>query len=77
VYCSAFVKRLYATAGLDIVPGVSEKNTAPHDVANSPLPHTKYLLLREMPGLKIVELGKKLKTRIDSRLGKIRDSGKA
>ena len=72
VYCSAFVKRLYAAAGLDIVPGVSEKNTAPHDVATSPLPHVKYLLLREMPGLKVVEFGHKLKRRVRERLHKIK-----
>jgi hypothetical protein len=66
------VQRLYHAIGLDIVPGVSEKNTAPHDVANSPLPHVKYLLLREMPGLKVVELAKKLKTRVQTRLDKIK-----
>jgi len=72
VYCSAFVKQLYHAAGLDLMPGVSAKNTAPHDIANSPLPHVKYLLLREMPGLKIVELGKKLKTRVRDRIDKIK-----
>ena len=72
VYCSAFVKQLYHAAGLDIAPGVSAKNTAPHDVANSPLPHVKYLLLREMPGLMITELGKKLKTRVRARIDKIK-----
>jgi hypothetical protein len=71
VYCSAFVKRLYLEAGLDLVPGVSGKNTAPHDIANSPLPHVKYLLLREIPGLKIAEFGKKFKTGVRARLGKL------
>ncbi|HEV2695616.1 MAG TPA: hypothetical protein VG347_22180 [Verrucomicrobiae bacterium] len=72
IYCSAFVQRLYHSIGLDLVPGVSTKNTAPEDVANSPLPHVKYLLLREMPGLKVVELGRKLKTRVRGRLDKMK-----
>ena len=72
VYCSAFVKRLFERLEVDLVPGVAGKNTAPEDIANSPLPHTKYLLLREMPGLKIVALGKKIKTRVQARLEKIK-----
>jgi hypothetical protein len=72
VYCSALVKRLYQEAGLDIVPGVSGKNTAPHDIATSPLPHLKYLLLREIPVPKIAALGKKLKTDVHARIEKIK-----
>ena len=72
VYCSAFVKRLYLDAGLDLVPGVSGKNTAPHDIANSPLPHTKYLLLREIPGLKVAEFGKKIKTGVRAQLDRMK-----
>ena len=72
IYCSAFVKRLYLDAGLDLVPGISGKNTAPHDVANSSLPHTKYLLLREIPLPPLAALGKKLKNRVDARLRKLK-----
>ena len=72
VYCSAFVKRLFDRLEVDLVPGVAGKNTAPEDIANSPVPHTKYLLLREMPGLKIMALGKKIKTRVQARLDKIK-----
>jgi hypothetical protein len=72
VYCSAFVKQLFHSAGIDLVPGVAGKNTAPEDIAHSPLPHTKYLLLREMPGVKIVELGRKIKTGVRVGLRKIR-----
>jgi len=71
-YCSAFVKLLYLELGLDLVPGVTGKNTTPEDIARSPLPHTKYLLVREMPGLKISALGKKLKTGVRAHLAKIR-----
>ncbi len=72
VYCSAFVKNLFHHAGIDLVPGVAGKNTAPEDLARSPVPHVKYVLQRKMPGQKIAALGKKLKTRIRTRLDKIK-----
>lgn len=49
IYCSALVKRLFLETGLDLVPGVSGKNTTPEDLAGSPQPHTAYLLCREQP----------------------------
>ena len=72
VYCSAFVKRLFARLEIDLVPGVAVKNTAPEDIARSPLPHTKYLLLRELSELKTVMLTKKIKTSVRTRLAKIK-----
>jgi hypothetical protein len=72
VYCSAFVKQLFIKAGLDLVPGVAGKNTTPEDIARSPLPHVKYLLLREIPGAKIIELGKKFKTGVRAGLEKFK-----
>ncbi len=71
VYCSAFVKLLFLKLGIDLVPCVTCIYTTPEDIASSPLPHVKYLLLREMPGLKIAALGKKIKTGVRARLGKI------
>jgi len=61
-YCSAFVKRLFLDLGLDLVPGVTGKNTTPEDISRSPLPHVRYLLVREMPGAKIAHISHKLKT---------------
>ncbi len=72
VYCSAFVKQLFHHAGIDLVPGVTGKNTTPEDIAGSPLSHTKYLLLREMPGAKIAALSRKLKTGVRAGLRKIK-----
>ncbi len=46
-FCSAFVAHLFQKIGLPIVPGITAKNTAPDDLARSPLPHTTYLLSRE------------------------------
>jgi hypothetical protein len=72
VYCSAFVRRLFERLEIDLVPGVAGKNTAPEDIASSPLPHVKYLLLREIPEMKSVALAKKIKTRVRARLAKIK-----
>jgi len=71
-YCSAFVKLLFQELGLDLVPGVTGKNTTPEDIARSPLPHVKYLLVREMPGARLAALGHKIKTGLRTKLGKIR-----
>ncbi|MEI6196142.1 MAG: hypothetical protein WCS42_17620 [Verrucomicrobiota bacterium] len=72
IYCSAFVKKLFHQTGIDLVPGVAGKNTAPEDIANSPLPHVKYLLLREMPGEKVAALAKKIKTGVRAQVEKIK-----
>lgn len=69
-YCSAFVKRLFLDVGLDLVPGVTGKNTTPEDIARSPLPHVKYLLVREMPGAKISRITKKIKAGFRARFRK-------
>jgi hypothetical protein len=45
-FCSAFVRHVFAAAGLDLVAGIAEKNTAPEHLARSELPHTQWVLLR-------------------------------
>jgi len=47
LYCSAFVQHCYAAAGIDFVPGLRVKNTTPHDIARSAVPHTAHTLLRQ------------------------------
>lgn len=48
LYCSAMVQHCYAAAGVDLLPGVHGKNLAPHDIADSPLPHTAHRLVRDL-----------------------------
>jgi hypothetical protein len=48
LYCSAMVQHCYAAAGIELLPGVSGKNLAPHDLADSPLPHTAHRLVRDL-----------------------------
>jgi hypothetical protein len=46
-FCSAFVRTLYKQAGLDLAPGVAVQHTLPEQVSRTPLPHERYLLVRE------------------------------
>lgn len=48
LYCSAMVQHCYAAAGIDLLPGVSGKNLAPHDIADSSLPHRAHRLVRDL-----------------------------
>lgn len=48
LYCSAMVQHCYAAAGISLLPGVSGKNLSPHDLADSPLPHTAHRLVRDL-----------------------------
>ncbi|MCE9518612.1 MAG: hypothetical protein K8R87_03465 [Verrucomicrobia bacterium] len=65
-FCSAFVRHVYAEAGVDLVPSVNEKNTAPEHIACTKLPHTKWLLVRgELPASR--GLIKRVKTRLKKR----------
>lgn len=48
LYCSAMVQHCYAAAGVHLLPEVSGKNIAPHDIAGSPLPHSAHRLVRDL-----------------------------
>jgi hypothetical protein len=50
------VQHCYAAAGVDLLPGVSGKNIAPHDIADSPLPHRAYRLVRDLGVSRLREL---------------------
>ena len=62
---------LYLGIGLDLAPGVSGKNTAPQDIGATPVPHTRYLLRREIPGAN-VGLRKKIRGQLRARLEKLK-----
>jgi hypothetical protein len=47
LYCSAFVQHCYAAAGLQFGNRLSLKNTTPHDIASTSLPHRADYLLRQ------------------------------
>lgn len=56
LYCSAMVQHCYATAGIHLLPEVSGKNLAPHDIADSPLPHRAHRLVRDLGVSRLREL---------------------
>jgi hypothetical protein len=46
-FCSAFVRAVFQHAGLDLTPGIAVQHTLPEQVSRTPLPHTRYLLVRD------------------------------
>jgi hypothetical protein len=72
MYCSALVQHLFRKAGLDLAPGVDLKNTTPEDIARTALPHTTYLLQREVARSKLAELKRRLKHRVGARIRRMR-----
>jgi hypothetical protein len=77
MYCSAFVQHLFRKAGFDLAPGVHGKNTTPEDISRTPVPHVTYLLQREAPAGKLLELRAKLRGRVRSRVESIRKKVKS
>lgn len=67
-FCSAFVRQVLASAGVEVAPGVAVKNTAPEHIARAGVPHTRWELLRgEAPRSRLRKLGEKIKARLDGR----------
>src|SRR5439155_7351645 len=67
LYCSAFVRHLFAKAGLDLAPEVDLKNTTPEDIARAAAPHVTYLLERDRARSKIKEIKARLQKRLSKR----------
>jgi hypothetical protein len=64
-YCSAFVRHVFAGAGLDLVAGIAEKNTAPEHLACTVVPHTKWVMTRgEAPASRVKRIVKRVKAKL-------------
>lgn len=72
LFCSAFVQRLFREAGVDLAPGVNDKNTTPEDISNTPVPHVTYLLQRQTAAGKIARFRTRLRRRVQTRIRRIR-----
>lgn len=72
VYCSAFVQRLFRRTGIDLAPGVGDKNTTPEDLSRTPVPHVAWLRQRRTATGKIPELRTKIKDHFHARLPRIK-----
>jgi hypothetical protein len=77
MYCSALVQFLFRKAGLDLAPGVDGKNTTPEDIARTAIPHTMYLLQRQAPPNKLLEMRARLRGKVRSRLKRVKRSDPA
>lgn len=63
-YCSAFVRHVFSRTGFELVAGIAEKNTTPHDIANLAVPHTKWQMVRRQMAGKIRGLVKRVRARL-------------
>ena len=71
MYCSAFVQHLFRKIGIDLAPGVDAKNTTPEDISRTSIPHTTYLLQRDVPS-RLGQLQTRLRRRVRARLTRAR-----
>ena len=68
LFCSAFVQHLFRRTGLDLAPGVDDKNTTPEDISRTAVPHVTYLLKRGSGRTKIQQLRVRLRRRVRARI---------
>ena len=76
LYCSALMQHLFRKAGFDLAPGVDLKNTTPEDLARTAVPHVTYVLQRQVPRSKFVELRTRLRRRVGARIRQLKRRGK-
>lgn len=63
-FCSAFVRHIFRTAGLELAPGISEKNTTPEDIFRAELVQAQWLLIRRRPASKVRKAVRRLRARL-------------
>ena len=68
LYCSAFVQHLFRGIGIDLAPGIHEKNTAPEDISRTPVPHATWVLEREVEENRWSDLPGKIRKRVKERI---------
>ena len=66
-YCSALVEHLYRKIGLDLTPGIDVKNNTPEDIFRTAIPHTTYLLDRQLEESKLKNLATRMRAKIRHR----------
>ena len=70
------MQHLFRKAGFDLAPGVDLKNTTPEDLARTAVPHVTYVLQRQVPRSKFVELRTRLRRRVGARIRQLKRRGK-
>jgi hypothetical protein len=72
MFCSALVQHLFRAIGLDLAPGVDLKNTTPEDIARASVPHTTYLLQRQVTRSSLSGLKTRLRRRVGARIRRLK-----
>lgn len=65
LFCSAMVHHLFRSAGIDLVPSLEVKHTAPEHLFRSTLPHTTYLLKRAVATSRFKQMRERIGTRLE------------
>ena len=76
LYCSAFVQQLFRKIGIELAPGIDGKNTTPEDISRTLVPHTTYLLEREVPRSRLDEFNERLRRRARARIKLLKQRAK-
>lgn len=66
-YCSAFVRHVFDQIGIGLALGVAVKNTTPHDLATTLVPHKKWQMIRQEPAQGMREMIRSVRTRLRQR----------
>jgi hypothetical protein len=76
-FCSSFVVHLFRGIRVDIAPGLNAKHVTPEDLSISKLPHTTFLLKREVPSSRLAKAASRVKNSIKARADRIRTAAAA
>jgi hypothetical protein len=71
-FCSAFVVHLFRRVRVDLAPGLDSKHVTPEDLSRSDVPHTTFLLKREVPASRLAKVANKVKHRLEARARLVR-----
>jgi hypothetical protein len=66
-YCSALVRHVFREAGVDLFPGLDVKQTTPEELSRSPLPHTIWVMQRQVPTPLLKTVTRSLQARLEAR----------
>lgn len=72
LFCSAFVRQLYARAGVDLAPGIAAKHTTPEDIYRTALPHMRYVLRRHESQGKLAGLRTRLREKVKAPMARLK-----
>jgi len=71
-FCSAFVVHLFRKVRVDLASGLDSKHVTPADLARSSVPHTTFLLKREVPASRLARVANRVKNRLHARARLVR-----